>query len=106
MPFFLNGNPSGLEFSFLVLPFREVLAMSTRDKNTTPAKRDSSNRQAGLPIVGIGASAGDRETLQAFFHSVAKMTIDECMLRENLKAEKDFMDNPASDAIVHNYFMP
>ncbi len=41
--------------------------MSTQVNKTPPAKRASSKRQAGFPIVGIGASAGGLETLQLFF---------------------------------------
>ena len=41
--------------------------MSTQVNQTPLAKTASSNRQAGFPIVGIGASAGGLETLQLFF---------------------------------------
>ena len=50
--------------------------MPTKVRKTSPAKRTSStqkkngkkaNKRAGFPIVGIGASAGGLETLEAFF---------------------------------------
>ncbi len=50
--------------------------MPTKVRKTSPAKRTSSpqkkngktsSKRAGFPIVGIGASAGGLETLEAFF---------------------------------------
>ena len=45
--------------------------MSTQMNRPSPAKKASSNRQAGFPIVGIGASAGGLETLQRFFSKMS-----------------------------------
>jgi two-component system CheB/CheR fusion protein len=50
--------------------------MPTKVRKTSPAKRTSSpqkkygktsSKRGGFPIVGIGASAGGLETLEAFF---------------------------------------
>jgi len=44
--------------------------MSINGDETPPSKKKSSSKHASFPIVGIGASAGGLETLEAFFSNM------------------------------------